>query len=134
MVLMLTCAGSRRTIMSDFFQKLDSGKHIIIIMYVIFYTFMLIRCCLACRGFYKPVLAQPTNGVYNIIMIYIMCIFFVIVITSLSLQHTIISRNLRAHSDCACMVTWLGVTCFAGFHIYYIYLRLCLIFKILYNP
>ena len=26
--------------------------------------------------------------------------------------------NLRAHSDCACMVTWLGTTCFTGCHIY----------------
>ena len=49
------------------------------------------------------------------------------------MQHSIISRNLRAHSNCAYMVTWLGVTCFADFHIYYIYLRLCLIFRILYN-
>ena len=65
------------------------------------------------------------------------------------MAHIIIIRNLYCYcftksatldnikefpGDCACVVTWLGVTCFADFDIYYIYVRLCLIFKVLYNP
>ena len=40
---------------------------------------------------------------------------------------TYISGNLRAHSDCACMVTWLGATCLC--HIYCTCMILYLILK-----